>query len=102
MTGQAADTCRAIATGALGHDYAALGRWREAADFHRRTVVQSHRTGQTILEGLTLLGLGEALTEPGDTEEARSCLRRVLVLGDAADSSRLKAAQELLDTHSGE
>ncbi|WP_371604449.1 helix-turn-helix domain-containing protein [Streptomyces sp. NBC_01220] len=97
VTGHAADTYRAIATGALGHDYAALGRWHEAADFYRSTVVQSHRTGQTILEGLTLLGLGEALTELGEAEEARSCFRQVLALGDAADSSHLKTAQELLD-----
>ncbi|WUG27731.1 hypothetical protein OG912_34890 [Streptomyces sp. NBC_00464] len=60
-------------------------------------MVQSHRTGQTILEGLTLLGLGEALTELGEAEEARSCFRQVLALGDAADSSHLKTAQELLD-----
>ncbi|WP_327712801.1 tetratricopeptide repeat protein [Streptomyces sp. NBC_00464] len=49
------------------------------------------------MEGLTLLGLGEALTELGEAEEARSCFRQVLALGDAADSSHLKTAQELLD-----
>ncbi|MGC5412665.1 tetratricopeptide repeat protein, partial [Streptomyces sp. DT225] len=77
VTGHAADTYRAIATGALGHDYAALGRWHEAAEFYRETVDQAHRTGQTILEGLTLLGLGEALNELGEAEEARSCFRQV-------------------------
>ncbi|MGW2836624.1 helix-turn-helix domain-containing protein [Streptomyces sp. NPDC001493] len=98
VSGHAADTYRAIASSALGHDYAALGRWREAADLYRATVAQSTRTGQTILEGMTLLGLGEALIELGEFEEARSFLHQVVALGEVADPVHVQAAQKHLDS----
>ncbi|MFD8971311.1 helix-turn-helix domain-containing protein [Streptomyces sp. NPDC059593] len=97
VSGHAADTYRALASGALGDDYAALGRWREAVDHYRSAQDQFHRIGIPHNEGETLLILGEALIELGETEDARSCLRQVLALGDAADGKDLTTAQRLLD-----
>ena len=98
LSGHVADIFRARATQALGLDCAALGRWREAADHHRRAQAQSSRIGMLHREAEQLLDLGVALIELGETEEARDCLRQVLALGDAADGKELKAAQKLLDS----
>ncbi|MFJ7066056.1 helix-turn-helix domain-containing protein [Streptomyces sp. NPDC101115] len=98
VSGHAADTYRAYAYGALGDDYAALGRWREAADHLRKGQQQLHRIGIPHVEGMTLLRLAEALVELGETEEARSRLRQALALGDAVDSKELEAARKLLDS----
>ncbi|MFF2439356.1 tetratricopeptide repeat protein, partial [Streptomyces sp. NPDC058107] len=75
-----------------------LGRWREAADHYRSAVVEFDRVGVHHREAEGLLRLGEALIELGETEEARSCLRKALALGDAADSNDLKTVQKLLDS----
>ncbi|MEU2249474.1 helix-turn-helix domain-containing protein [Streptomyces sp. NPDC019224] len=98
VSGHAAGTYRAFAGGALGDDYAALGRWREAADHYRLAQDHFRRIGMPHSEGETLLHLGEALIELGETEEARSRLRQALALGDTAGSKELAAAQRLLDT----
>lgn len=98
VSGHLADIYRANTTRALGRGYAVLRRWREAADHYRNAVVQSNRIGIPHIEGSTLLHLGEALIELGETEEARSCLRQALAFGDAADSKDLKTAQKLLDS----
>ncbi|WP_406430826.1 helix-turn-helix domain-containing protein [Streptomyces sp. NBC_01589] len=98
VSGHVADLTRNQTIGALGSDYAALGRWREAADQHRSAVSYANRIGLTYGESHSLVAMGEALIELGDTEEARSCLRQVLALGDAAGSRYLKTAQKLLDT----
>ncbi|MEU5217380.1 NB-ARC domain-containing protein [Streptomyces sp. NPDC020807] len=92
---------RATSTQALGLDYAALGRWREAADHLRSAQTQSNRIGIVHREAEQLLHLGEALIELGETEEARYVLHQVLALGDAADDKELKAARRLLDTRVG-
>ncbi|MGW3739955.1 NB-ARC domain-containing protein [Streptomyces sp. NPDC005146] len=93
-----ADVARAKTISGLGRDYAALGRWRKAADHYRSGLLQMERIGVPDTEGDMLLSLGEALVELGETDEARSSLRRLLALGDTADSDNLKAAQELLDS----
>ncbi|MGW0929878.1 ATP-binding protein [Streptomyces sp. NPDC002644] len=98
VTGWTADTYRAVATEALGRDYALLGRWREAAEEYRDAVDQFGRIGVHHREAEGLLHLGEALLEMGETEEARSCLRQALAIGEAADSEDLRTAQELLDS----
>ncbi|MER7537626.1 helix-turn-helix domain-containing protein [Streptomyces sp. NPDC097704] len=98
VSGHLADMYRANTTGALGRDHAVLRRWREAADHLRDAVAQSHRIGIPHIEGSTLLGLGEALIERGEADEARSCLRRVVAFGDAVDSKDLKTARKLLDS----
>jgi tetratricopeptide (TPR) repeat protein/transcriptional regulator with XRE-family HTH domain len=98
VSGHVADIYRTRATQALGVDYAALGRWREAVDHFRRAQVQSSRIGIFHREAEQLLHLAKALVELGETEEARYCLHQALALGDAADDEELKAAQKLLDT----
>ncbi|MFF2936311.1 helix-turn-helix domain-containing protein [Streptomyces mirabilis] len=98
VSGHAADSYRAAATEALGRDYAALERWREAAEHYRNAVDQAHRIGIPHREADVLLYWGESLIELGETEEARSRLRQALAFGDAAYSSHLKTAQELLDS----
>ncbi|MGW7286245.1 NB-ARC domain-containing protein [Streptomyces sp. NPDC054847] len=98
VNGHVADILRAHATQALGLDCTALGRWREAAGHFRSAQVQSSRIGIFHREAEQLLHLGEALIELGETEEARSFLRQVLALGEAADDKELEAAQKLLDT----
>ncbi|WP_329568138.1 NB-ARC domain-containing protein [Streptomyces sp. NBC_01361] len=98
VSGHLADIYRANTTRALGRDYAALRRWREAADHYRNAVVQSNRIGIPHIEGSTLLHLGESLIELGETEEARSCLRQALTFGDAIDPESLKTAQKFLDS----
>ncbi|MCZ0982274.1 hypothetical protein O1L60_34520 [Streptomyces diastatochromogenes] len=97
VTGHVAAIFRTHTIQALGHDCAALGRWREAADHFRDAQVQSSGIGISHKEAEQLLHLGEALIELGETEEARYCLHQVLALGDAADDKHLKTAQELLD-----
>ncbi|MFB7452127.1 helix-turn-helix domain-containing protein [Streptomyces sp. NPDC056194] len=97
VTGHVAAIFRTHAIQALGHDCAALGRWREAADHFRDAQVQSSGIGIFHKEAEQLLHLGEALIELGETEEARYCLHQVLALGDAADDKHLKTAQKLLD-----
>ncbi|WP_189316331.1 tetratricopeptide repeat protein [Streptomyces brasiliensis] len=76
----------------------ALGRWREAADHLRDALVQWRNIGRLDEEACALSNLGEALIELGETEEARSCLRQALALGDAARPKFLEAAQKLLDS----
>ncbi|MFF5768173.1 ATP-binding protein [Streptomyces tanashiensis] len=98
VSGHVAGIYRAHTTQALGLDCAALGRWREAADHHRSAQVQSSRIGVFHREAEQLLHLAEALVELGETEEARSCLRQALALGDAADDKELTAARKLLDS----
>ncbi|MEU3186682.1 helix-turn-helix domain-containing protein [Streptomyces sp. NPDC006923] len=93
-----AERCRAKTISGLGRDYAALGRWREAADQFRRGLLQMRRIGVPDVEGSLLLDLGQALIELGETTEARSCLRQILALGDTADSRDLETARELLDS----
>ncbi|MEU2674714.1 hypothetical protein ABZ622_38940 [Streptomyces sp. NPDC007164] len=44
------------------------------------------------------MGLGEALTERGDSDEARICLSQVVELGDAVDSAFLSRARKRLET----
>ncbi|MEU6933889.1 helix-turn-helix domain-containing protein [Streptomyces sp. NPDC046374] len=98
VSGLVAEVFRAHAYQALGLDHAALGRWREAADHHRRAQEQSRRIGMPHREAEQLLDLGEALIALGETAEARSCLLQVLALGDTAVDKELRAAQRLLDT----
>lgn len=98
VRGHIADRCRAKTISGLGRDYAALGRWREAADHSRSGLLQTQRIGVPIVEGSVLLDLSQALIELGETDEARSCLRQLLALGDTADSRDLEAAQKLLDS----
>ncbi|MFB7864347.1 NB-ARC domain-containing protein [Streptomyces sp. NPDC056069] len=98
LSGLVADVFRAHTYQVLGLDYAALGRWREAVDHHRRAQAQSRRIGMPHREAEQLLDLGEALIQLGETMEARSCLRQVLAFGDAALDKESKAAQRLLDT----
>ncbi|MFB7753595.1 NB-ARC domain-containing protein [Streptomyces sp. NPDC056121] len=93
-----ADMTRAHTTYALGLDHAVLGRWSEAAGHHRDAVGQFRRIGMPHMQGSALLGLGEALTELGEGVEARTCLRQVLDLGDAVDSTVLTGARKLLDS----
>ncbi|MDX3853921.1 helix-turn-helix domain-containing protein [Streptomyces sp. AK02-01A] len=102
VRGHVADRCRAKTISGLGRDYAALGRWREAADHFRSGLLQMRRIGVPDVEGSLLLDLGQALIELGETAEARSCLRQLLALGDTADSNDLKAARKLLDSLPGE
>uniref|UniRef100_UPI000B0C0768 tetratricopeptide repeat protein n=1 Tax=Peterkaempfera griseoplana TaxID=66896 RepID=UPI000B0C0768 len=89
---------RAKTISGLGRDYAALGRWQEAADHFRSGLFQLQRIGMPEVEGGVLLDLGQALSELGETEEALSCFRQVLVIGDAAASSDLETARKLLDS----
>ncbi|MQY10173.1 Regulatory protein AfsR [Streptomyces sp. RB5] len=92
-----ADLVRVHTTESLGRDYAAMGRLREAADHYRSAVDHSHRIGLVDRAGSSLVRLGRTLIELGETEEARSCLRQVLALGDdSADPDVLKDAQQLL------
>jgi transcriptional regulator with XRE-family HTH domain/tetratricopeptide (TPR) repeat protein len=98
VRGHVADFSRAYAISGLGRDYAALGRWREAADHFRSALLQIQQLGVPAGEGSMLLDLGQALIELDETDEARSCLRQVLTLGETADSDDLKAAQGLLDS----
>ncbi|HEY9329721.1 MAG TPA: helix-turn-helix domain-containing protein [Streptomyces sp.] len=98
MSGYAADSYRAAATEALGRDYAALHRWREAAEHYRSAVDQAHRIGISHREAKVLLHWGEALIELGETEEARSRFLQALAFGDDADSVELEAVQKLLDS----
>ncbi|MFB8265029.1 NB-ARC domain-containing protein [Streptomyces sp. NPDC055955] len=96
VSGHIADIYRASTTRALGRGNAELRRWREAADCYRDAMVLSNRIGIPHIEGSTLLHLGEALIELGEAEEAGSCLRQVVALGDAVDSKDLKSAKKLL------
>ncbi|WP_265867739.1 helix-turn-helix domain-containing protein [Streptomyces sp. SKN60] len=98
VRGRIADMNRANTTRALGRGYAEARRWREAADHYRDALVLSTRIGIPHIEGSTFVNLGEALIELGETEEARSCLRQAVALGDAIDGKDLKTAQKLLDT----
>ncbi|WP_262063911.1 helix-turn-helix domain-containing protein [Streptomyces sp. STR69] len=98
VRGHVADRCRAKTISGLGRDYAALGRWREAADHFRSGLLQTQRIGVPDVEGSLLLDLGQALIELGENAEARSCFRQLLALGDTADSNDLKAAQKLVDS----
>lgn len=98
VSGHLADIYRANTTRALGRGYAVLGRWREAADRYRDAMAQSTRIGIPHIEGSTLVHLGEALIELGEAEEARTCLRQALALGDAIDRKDLKTARKLLDS----
>jgi tetratricopeptide (TPR) repeat protein/transcriptional regulator with XRE-family HTH domain len=98
VSGYVAKIRRARTIGGLGRDCAALGRWREAADHMRDGLLQLQQIGVPGMEAETLVELGRALVELGETEEARTCFRRVLDFGDAADSHDLKAAQSLLDS----
>jgi len=98
VTGHVADIFRTHTTQGLGHVYADLGRWREAVDQFREARLRSRRIGIVHREAETLRHLGEALIALGETEEARSCLRQLLALGDGADDRDLKAARNLLDT----
>ncbi|MEU1227840.1 helix-turn-helix domain-containing protein [Streptomyces sp. NPDC005828] len=97
VSGHVADIFRTHTTQGLGHVYADLGRWREAADHFRDAQAQSSRIGIVHREAGQLRHLGEALIELGETEEARYCLHQVLALGDAVDDRDLKAARNLLD-----
>ncbi|MEV7155709.1 NB-ARC domain-containing protein [Streptomyces misionensis] len=92
-----ADVIRANTIYAIGLDYAALGRWREAADYYRDAVAESHRIGLTNGEGYALVSLGQALIELGEAEEARTRLLEALALGDEADGKELRTARTLLD-----
>ncbi|MER7930604.1 NB-ARC domain-containing protein [Streptomyces sp. NPDC096057] len=98
VTGHVADITRAHTNNALGRDHAALRQWQQAADQYRRALLQSSSMGMTHGESRSLTWLGEVLLELGETEEARSCLRQVLALGDAADSEDLRTVRKLLDT----
>ncbi|TWV48858.1 helix-turn-helix domain-containing protein [Streptomyces misionensis] len=99
VRGHVADLTRAHVTHGLGRDHAALGRWREAADHYRDALVQSERIGLTYRAGQALVYLGPALIELGEIEEARTCLRQVLDLGeDAVDPEALRTARRLLDS----
>ncbi|KKZ75017.1 ATP-binding protein [Streptomyces showdoensis] len=98
LSGLVADVFRAHAHQALGLDHAALGRWREAVDHHRRAQAQSRRIGMPHREAEQLLDLGEALIALGETAEARSSLLQVLALGDTALDKELTAARRLLGT----
>ncbi|MFF0465569.1 ATP-binding protein [Streptomyces mexicanus] len=92
-----ADMERAKTTTLTGQDYMALGRWREAVDHLRSGSAQLRRIGFPSFESVALAGLGEALIELGEIEEARSCLRQALAFGDEAYGSTLKTARKLLD-----
>ncbi|WP_432088064.1 ATP-binding protein [Streptomyces sp. bgisy095] len=97
VSAHVADMTRAHGTYALGLDHALLGLWSEAADHHRAAVAQFRRIDMPHMRGSALVGLGEALKELGDGEEARACLRQVVELGDAVDGVILARARELLD-----
>ena len=97
LSGHAAGTYRVAAAEALGLDYAALGRWREAAEHYRQAVAQANRVGIPHKEAEGLLHLGEALIELGETEEARASLHQALAFGETADRQELAAVQKLLD-----
>ncbi|MYT23916.1 transcriptional regulator, partial [Streptomyces sp. SID7760] len=79
VTGHVAAIFRTHTIQSLGQDCAALGRWREAADHFRDAQVQSSDIGIFHKEAEQLLHLAEALVELGETEEARYCLRQILV-----------------------
>ncbi|MFE7795944.1 tetratricopeptide repeat protein, partial [Streptomyces sp. NPDC057460] len=99
VSGFSAELTRTQVTSALGLDYAALGQWHQATDHLRSSLFQARSIGFTPWEGHVLVLLGEVLIELGETEEARSCLRQALALGDdAADPEALKTAQKLLDS----
>ncbi|QLJ02467.1 helix-turn-helix domain-containing protein [Streptomyces sp. NEAU-sy36] len=102
LTGHVADLARLTAGTALGRDLAALGRWREAADHLRGDLSRIQQLGVPSLEADVLMELGRVLAELGEIEEARSCLRRALAFGDAADSGNLKIVQSLLESLSAE
>ncbi|MGW0818543.1 helix-turn-helix domain-containing protein [Streptomyces viridiviolaceus] len=98
MSAFQAELTRAQTTTYIGREYMALGRWREAVDHLRNGLRQFRRIGYPTNESRALALLGEALIELGETEEARSCLRQVLALGDAAHAGTSRTAQELLDS----
>ncbi|MDX2293509.1 MULTISPECIES: helix-turn-helix domain-containing protein [Streptomyces] len=98
VSGHLAAMNRANATRALGRSYAELRRWREAADHYRDALTLSGRLGMPHIEGSTFVYLGEALIELGETDEARSCLRQAVALGEAVDGKDLKTARRLLAT----
>ncbi|POX60503.1 transcriptional regulator [Streptomyces sp. Ru62] len=98
IDGYVARSNRAHAASALGSDYAALGRWREAAEHHRAALVHAQHASSGFAEGFALTRLGEALLELGETEEARSCLSQVVALGNAAHTKDLATARTLLDS----
>ncbi|MFE5300000.1 ATP-binding protein [Streptomyces sp. NPDC056632] len=95
--GHLAAMVRAHTTYALGLDLAVLGRWSEALDRHREALERFRDLGMTHMQASALLGTGEALIELGEPDEARSCLRGVLELGDAADAAVVSEARKRLE-----
>ncbi|MCX5396373.1 XRE family transcriptional regulator [Streptomyces sp. NBC_00102] len=87
---------RARTISGLGRDYAALGRWREAAEQFRSGLLHVQRVGIPYAESSILLDLAEVLVKLGETEEARAGLRRILSFGETAKSHDLAIAQTLL------
>ncbi|GGJ63227.1 ATP-binding protein [Streptomyces brasiliensis] len=93
-----AELTRAQTTVVIGLDHMALGRWPEAVDQLRSSLLQVRRIGLPSWESQALAFLGEALIGLGEIDEARSCLQQALALGDTAYDDALKTAQKLLDS----
>ncbi|MFE2912717.1 helix-turn-helix domain-containing protein [Kitasatospora indigofera] len=93
-----ADHVRARAICGLGRDYAALERWSEAAEHFRSGLLHVQRVGIPYAESSMLLDLAKVLIELGETEEARSCLHRILAFGETAKSHDVAIAQTLMDS----
>ncbi|MGW2180472.1 ATP-binding protein [Streptomyces sp. NPDC001732] len=98
VDGHLAGMVRAHTTYALGLDHALLGRWGDAADCHRDALAQFRSIGMPHMQASALLGMGEALVELGEREEARGFLDEVIKLGDAADGTVVSGARKLLDS----
>ncbi|MFE6888040.1 NB-ARC domain-containing protein [Streptomyces sp. NPDC057694] len=96
MSQDMTDHVRARAICGLGRDCAALGRWHEAAEHFRSGLLHVQRVGIPYAESSMLLDLAEVLIKLGETEEARSCLRRILSFGETAKSHDVAIAQTLL------
>ncbi|WP_042394940.1 tetratricopeptide repeat protein [Streptacidiphilus carbonis] len=76
----------------------ALGRWHEALEHLRGSLLEFRRIGHPVYESRMLMNMGEALVALGEIEEARSCLRQILALADTAHPGALETAQQLLDS----
>ncbi|WP_103890755.1 helix-turn-helix domain-containing protein [Actinacidiphila yanglinensis] len=98
MSQDMTDHVRARAICGLGRDYAALGRWREAAEHFRSGLLHVQRVGIPYAESSMLLDLAEVLIKLEETEEARSCLLRILSFGETAKSHDVAIAQTILES----
>jgi CHAT domain-containing protein/tetratricopeptide (TPR) repeat protein len=81
-TSQAHDDPRGeeTALGNMGLVYRFLGRWAEAAEYHRQALAISRRIGHQAGTGRHLSGLANMLIELKDKDKAESCLREAIDL----------------------